>query len=119
LVHQRVCREGRGQHDGETAAPRSGLLNAAGALAYFGEDIDAMIALIDQALALNPSFARGWYLSGVFRGSAGQLDAAVEHVEKALRLSPRARIGWGDGNSRRASYRSWSIDGYGGAETVL
>ena len=31
----------------------------------FGEDIGAMIGLVDRAFALNPSFARGWYLSGV------------------------------------------------------
>jgi TolB-like protein len=69
------------------------LANAAYALAYFGEDIGAMIALVDRALALNPSFARGWHLSGVLRQWAGQLDSAIEHVEKSLRLSPRARVG--------------------------
>jgi len=36
-------------------------------LAYFGEDIGAMMGLLDRALALNPSFARGWYLSGIIR----------------------------------------------------
>jgi hypothetical protein len=41
------------------------LANAAYALAYIGEDLGAMMALIDRALALNPSFARGWYISGV------------------------------------------------------
>jgi adenylate cyclase len=35
------------------------LANAAFVLAYFGEDVGAMIGLIDRALALNPSFARG------------------------------------------------------------
>jgi tetratricopeptide (TPR) repeat protein len=35
------------------------LADAAMALASFGEDIDAMIALVDRALAFNPSFARG------------------------------------------------------------
>jgi adenylate cyclase len=35
------------------------LANAAFALAYFGEDIDAMMTLVDRALTLNPSFARG------------------------------------------------------------
>jgi TolB-like protein len=69
------------------------LANAAYALAYFGEDIGAMIALVDRALALNPSFARGWHLSGVLRQWDGQLDSAIEHVEKSLRLSPRARVG--------------------------
>ena len=62
-------------------------------LARFGEDIGAMIGLVDRALALNPSFARGWYLSGLLRLWAGQSDLAIEHVETSLRLSPRERIG--------------------------
>ena len=44
-------------------------------------------------LALNPSFARGWYLSGIIRVFAGQPDLAIEHVETSLRLSPRERTG--------------------------
>jgi TolB-like protein len=71
----------------------SALADAAAVLAYFGEDIDAMMALVDRALALNPSFARGWYTSGVLRRWAGQAEVAIEHVETALRLSPRARVG--------------------------
>ena len=67
--------------------------NAAVALAYFGEEIGAMIALVDRALALNPSFARGWYLSSTLRLWAGQPDIAIEHAEASLRLSPRARTG--------------------------
>jgi hypothetical protein len=43
------------------------LANAALALAYFGEDIGAMMALVDRAVTLNPSFARGWYISGAIR----------------------------------------------------
>jgi TolB-like protein len=39
------------------------LANAAYALAYFGEDIGAMMALVDRALALNPNYARGWHIS--------------------------------------------------------
>jgi adenylate cyclase len=67
--------------------------NAAVALAYFGEDIGTMLALIDRALALNPSFARGWSISAMRRLWAGQLDTAIKHAEAALRLSPRARVG--------------------------
>ena len=52
-----------------------------------------MIALVDRALILNPSFARGWHIGGVLRLRAGQLDTAIDHAETALRLSPRARIG--------------------------
>jgi len=71
------------------------LANAALALANLGEDIGAMIALIDRALRLNPSFARGWHASGCIRLYAGQPDLAIEHVENSMRLSPRARVGWG------------------------
>jgi adenylate cyclase len=72
--------------------PRT-LANAAQALAHFGEDIGAMIALVDRALALNPSYARGWYVSSALRLWAGQPDIAIEHGEASLRLSPRARVG--------------------------
>jgi len=53
-----------------------------------------MIALVDRALALNPSFARGWYISGYLRLLAGDPDIAIEHIAASQRLSPRARIGW-------------------------
>jgi len=69
------------------------IANAAFALGFFGEDIGAMIALVDRALALNSSYARGWHLSGNLRVYAGQLEIALEHLETAIRLSPRARVG--------------------------
>ena len=78
----------------EVAGDDPGVLaDAATALGYFGEDIGAMMALVDRALALNPSFARGWQVSGNLRLRAGQPDLALEHVEAALRLSPRAPVG--------------------------
>jgi len=67
------------------------LANAAMALAVLGEDLDAMIALVDRALAFNPNYAPGWHISGFLRLWAGQTDLAIEHGEMALRLSPRAR----------------------------
>lgn len=69
------------------------LANAATALAGLGEDVAAMITWVDRALVLNPSYARGWHLSGALRMWAGQPDIAIEHVEMSLRLSPRARVG--------------------------
>jgi TolB-like protein len=69
------------------------LASAAQVLAQFGEDIGAMMGLVDRALALNPSFARGWFLSGLLRLFAGQPDLAIEHVETSLLLSPRERMG--------------------------
>jgi adenylate cyclase len=78
----------------EVAGDDPGILaHAAFALAYFGEDIRAMIALVDRALALNPNFAGGWWISGILRLWAGQPDIAIEHAEASLRLSPRARVG--------------------------
>jgi adenylate cyclase len=76
-----------GQNDPGTLA------NAAFVLAYFGEDIGAMIGLVDRAIVLNPSFARGWNLSGIIRIFAGQHDLAIEHIETSLRLSPRDAMG--------------------------
>jgi TolB-like protein len=81
----------RAQEAGEND-PRI-LANVAFVLAYFGEDIDAMIELVDSALALNPSFARGWFVSGALRGWAGQPDRAIKDLETSLRLSPRERTG--------------------------
>jgi len=62
---------------------------AALVLGYFGEDIDAALALIDRALALNPSSARAWYWSGYLRCYAGRPGLAIEHFNSSLRLSPR------------------------------
>ena len=66
---------------------------AALVLAQSGEDIGAMIGLVDRALALNPSYAQGWSISGLLRLWVGQPDLAIEHIETSLRLSPRERIG--------------------------
>jgi adenylate cyclase len=72
------------------------LSNAAHYLGYFGEDIAANIGLADRALELNPSYARGWFVSGQLRLWAGQYDLAIEHLERVFRLSPR--------ESRRGTY---------------
>jgi TolB-like protein len=69
------------------------LANAAFVLAYFGEDIGTMIGLVDRSLTLNPSFAHGWYLSGLLKAWAGYPDLAIEQVETSLRLSPREHMG--------------------------
>ena len=77
-----------------TAGEDPGALgNAATALATFGEDIGTMIGVLDRALALNPSFARGWYLSGGLKLFSGDPDGAIARLERSRSLSPRARIG--------------------------
>jgi adenylate cyclase len=65
---------------------------AAHAFGYFGEDLDAAIALVDRARELNPSFALGWFRSGWLRLWRGEPDLAIEHFQTSLRLSPRNPI---------------------------
>jgi hypothetical protein len=69
------------------------LANAGFVLGLFGEDIDVAMRLVARSLALNPSFARGWQLSGILRNFAGEPDLAIEHFKTSLRLSPRDRLG--------------------------
>ncbi|HET9849181.1 MAG TPA: adenylate/guanylate cyclase domain-containing protein [Candidatus Dormibacteraeota bacterium] len=69
------------------------LANAAVALAFFGQDIETMLALVERGLALNSNYARGWHISALMRLWAGQPDKAIEYFEASLRLSPYARIG--------------------------
>ena len=69
------------------------LANAAFALAILGEDVVTQIDMLDRALALNPSFARAWFLRGALSIWVGQPDSALEQVATALRLSPLGRIG--------------------------
>ena len=70
------------------------MAHAANVLLYFGEDSGAMLVLVDRALVLSPSYARGWYISGTMRIWIGQTDEGIEHVERALRLSAGVRVGW-------------------------
>jgi adenylate cyclase len=67
------------------------LVLAGFALGHFGEDINVALGLIDRALIINPSFARGWFLSGVGRLLAGQPDLSIEHFQTSVRLNPRDR----------------------------
>jgi adenylate cyclase len=46
--------------------------------------------MIDRALARNPSFAQGWFISGFVRLWAGQTSLAIKHFETSARLNPRA-----------------------------
>jgi tetratricopeptide (TPR) repeat protein len=58
------------------------------ALAHLTGDLDGGIALIDRAVLLNPNLAPAWYLGGALRALRGETDAAMEHLARAVRLSP-------------------------------
>jgi len=61
---------------------------AANVLTYFGEDLYAGIQLVDRALELNPSFARGWQQSGWLRLWAGEPDTAIKHFRDLVAAQP-------------------------------
>src|SRR5262249_28640543 len=58
------------------------------ALAQFGYDLDAGAAFIDRALVLNPNLAAAWYYSGFVRVWLGESEVAIDHLSRAMRLSP-------------------------------
>jgi TolB-like protein/class 3 adenylate cyclase len=63
---------------------------ACGALAigYIVTDLERAASLLDRAQALNPNLAMAWHLSGWIRCFIGEYDLAVEHLGRAVRLSP-------------------------------
>jgi tetratricopeptide (TPR) repeat protein len=77
----------------EVAGDDPGILSrVAIVLSYFGEDIGAMLALVDRALALDPNSAGSWHSSGLLRNWAGLPDIAIKHIETSVRLSPRISV---------------------------
>jgi tetratricopeptide (TPR) repeat protein len=87
------------QANTETAhlAHRAGVLGAddavalcAGgfALGYITGDLDDGGAMTDQALVLNPNLATAWLLSGYLKALLGEHEIAIEHLARAMRLSP-------------------------------
>jgi TolB-like protein len=58
------------------------------ALALVVRDLDNGAALLDQAIVLNPNLAWAWLYSGWARVWLGEPDIAMEHLARAMRLSP-------------------------------
>ena len=56
-------------------------------IGIFG-DLERAIDLMDRAQVVNPNLAMAWHQSGWVRSVIGQQDLAVEHLERAMRLSP-------------------------------
>ena len=64
------------------------LTTAGSSLAQVLQELDAGIALIDRARALNPNLATAWSSSAWARNYRGEPDIAIEHAARAIRLSP-------------------------------
>jgi TolB-like protein/class 3 adenylate cyclase len=58
------------------------------ALGYITGDLDDGGAMTDQALVLNPNLAMAWLLSGYLKALLGEHEIAIEHLKRAMRLSP-------------------------------
>src|SRR5207302_1911649 len=58
------------------------------ALAYVAGELDAGGAFLDRALLLNPNLATAWIVSGWVRVWLGEPEVAIEHLARAMRLSP-------------------------------
>jgi TolB-like protein/tetratricopeptide (TPR) repeat protein len=65
------------------------LATAGMALVIVVGSIEDGAALIDRALVLNPNMALAWLSSGFARISLGEPEVAIEHVARAMRLSPQ------------------------------
>ena len=74
----------------ELAKDDAAVLGAAGySLAMVLGALDEGIELLDRAVVLNPNLARAWAMSAVIQNLYGNPELAIEHNEKAMRLSPR------------------------------
>jgi TolB-like protein len=64
-------------------------LSAAGmAAGLVVRDLDRAVVLLDRSLLLNPNLAISWVRSAWVRIFLGKFDLAIEHANRAMRLSP-------------------------------
>ncbi len=58
------------------------------ALAYIAGEFEAGATYTDQAIMLNPNFATAWHFGGLVKVLLGEPEAAIERLQRAMRLSP-------------------------------
>lgn len=58
------------------------------ALATVAHEFDDAVAFMDRGLTVNPNSAQAWMLSAWLRVWRGEPDLALDHVARAMRLSP-------------------------------
>jgi TolB-like protein len=58
------------------------------ALAFVTHELDDAEAFMDRGLRINPNLASAWMISAWLRVLRGEPDLALEHVARAIRLSP-------------------------------
>ncbi|MCX7365251.1 MAG: helix-turn-helix domain-containing protein [Alphaproteobacteria bacterium] len=65
------------------------LATAGHCFAWFARDLGRAVAYIDEAIAINPNYAHAFMQSGQMRTRTGDTRTAIDHLERAHRLSPR------------------------------
>jgi len=70
------------------------LMQAGLTTALLENDPDTAVALVDRSLAINPNSVRAWAASGMLRNILADTNAAIEHAERAMRLSPLETAIW-------------------------
>jgi len=58
------------------------------ALVHAVRDFDRGLAAIDRSLLLNPNSGQAWNISGWVRWNCGDGSTAIDHLQRAMRLSP-------------------------------
>lgn len=64
------------------------LWQSAMTIALVGKDFDEALMLVKRSLSINNSSNRAWIASGMIHCYVGEPETAIEHAEKAMRLSP-------------------------------
>ena len=103
FCHENRCLQSKVGEEAEFAALRqtralatggedaTALALAAFIVGIFECDYEAAFNAFDKAFALNPSSALAFGISSLIRAWSGDSATAVEHAERALRLSPSIR----------------------------
>ena len=79
----------RERHHGSSAYNfRAGVLGGLGERLMEDGQLEAAIEILALENEQNPNFAYGHYLSATAHEKAGELEAAIEHMQKAVDLAP-------------------------------
>ena len=68
------------------------LARAAHAISAVGGDVEGGVSLIERAIQLNPHLTAAWYVSGWIMLFLGKPEAAIQHLQRAIELSPYDRL---------------------------
>ncbi|HET7122536.1 MAG TPA: winged helix-turn-helix domain-containing protein, partial [Bradyrhizobium sp.] len=68
------------------------LAKAAHAISAVGGDVEGGASLIGRAIQLNPHLTAAWYVSGWIMLFLGKPEVAIQHLQRAIDLSPYDRL---------------------------